>query len=87
MAKYISKIIESSKTLDKPKIFTMSYILVTYSCYLVITIMLTIWVARALFRNGKIFLIDIFHGNTALDEKRFRTMHFTATANPETGTK
>ncbi|MDP4147882.1 MAG: hypothetical protein Q8927_19515 [Bacteroidota bacterium] len=44
----------------------MSYILITYSCYLVITVILTIWVARTLFRNGKIFLVDIFHGNTAL---------------------
>ena len=44
----------------------MNYIIVTYSCYLVITIALTIWVARTLFKNGKIFLIDIFHGNKEL---------------------
>jgi hypothetical protein len=44
----------------------MNYIIITYSFYLVITIALTIWVARSLFRNGKVFLIDIFHGNREL---------------------
>ena len=44
----------------------MSYIITTYSIYLVITITLTIWVARTLFRNGKVFLVDIFHGNAIL---------------------
>jgi len=44
----------------------MSYIITTYSLYLVLTLILTIWVARTLFRNGKVFLVDIFHGNTAL---------------------
>jgi uncharacterized BrkB/YihY/UPF0761 family membrane protein len=44
----------------------MIHIIVTYSLYLVITIALTIWVARTLFKNGKIFLVDIFHGNKDL---------------------
>ena len=44
----------------------MSYILISYCLYLAITIILTIWVARTLFRNGKVFLIDIFHGNQEL---------------------
>ena len=44
----------------------MNYIIITYSFYLVITISLTIWVARTLFKNGKVFLIDIFHGNKEL---------------------
>lgn len=44
----------------------MTHIIVTYSLYLVITIALTIWVARTLFKNGKIFLVDIFHGNKDL---------------------
>ncbi len=44
----------------------MNYIIITYSFYLIITISLTIWVARTLFKNGKIFLIDIFHGNKEL---------------------
>ena len=44
----------------------MNYIIITYSLYLVITIALTIWVARTLFKNGKVFLVDIFHGNKEL---------------------
>jgi len=44
----------------------MSYILISYSIYLLLTLTLTIWVARTLFRNGKVFLIDIFHGNQEL---------------------
>jgi hypothetical protein len=44
----------------------MSYILLTYALYLVLSIILTIWVARTLFKNGKIFLVDIFHGNLDL---------------------
>ncbi|HAO46622.1 MAG TPA: hypothetical protein PLZ45_02280 [Ferruginibacter sp.] len=44
----------------------MNYIIITYSLYLIITIALTVWVARTLFKNGKIFLVDIFHGNKEL---------------------
>jgi hypothetical protein len=44
----------------------MNYIITTYLMYLVITISLTIWVARTLFKNGKVFLVDIFHGNKEL---------------------
>jgi hypothetical protein len=44
----------------------MNYIIITYGFYLAITIALTVWVARTLFKNGKVFLIDIFHGNKEL---------------------
>jgi hypothetical protein len=44
----------------------MNYIIITYSFYLIITIALTMWVARTLFKNGKVFLVDIFHGNREL---------------------
>lgn len=44
----------------------MNPIIITYAFYLVISIVLTIWVARTLFKNGKIFLFDIFHGNREL---------------------
>ncbi|WP_344240456.1 hypothetical protein [Kribbella hippodromi] len=37
----------------------------TYLIYLLIAVPLTIWVARTLSRNGKVFLIDVFHGNEA----------------------
>lgn len=44
----------------------MNYILWLYASYIFITIVLTIWVAHTLFRNGKLFLVDIFHGNKEL---------------------
>lgn len=44
----------------------MNNIIVTYSIYLTISALLTVWVARTLFKNGKIFLVDIFHGNKEL---------------------
>jgi len=44
----------------------MNYFICTYAFYLVISIILTVWVANVLFKNGRIFLVDIFHGNTQL---------------------
>lgn len=41
-------------------------IVFTYVAYLILSIPLTIWVARTLFKNGRIFLVDVFHGNEPL---------------------
>ena len=38
----------------------------TQIVYLAISIALTVWVARTLHRNGRIFLLDCFHGNSGL---------------------
>ncbi len=38
----------------------------TYLAYLPISVALTIWVARTLHKNGRIFLVDSFVGNEAL---------------------
>jgi hypothetical protein len=38
----------------------------THLAYLGISIALTVWVARTLHRNGRVFLVDCFHGNTEL---------------------
>ena len=38
----------------------------TYVAYLVVSVLLTVWVARTLFRNGQIFLEDVFRGNAPL---------------------
>src|SRR5580693_5119094 len=38
----------------------------TYLVYLGISIALTIWVARTLHKNGRVFLVDVFHGNEPL---------------------
>ena len=39
------------------------YTLWSYAAYVLISVMLTIWVARTLHRNGRVFLIDAFHGD------------------------
>ena len=39
---------------------------VTYVLYLAISIRVTMWVARTLHENGRIFLVDAFSGNEAL---------------------
>ncbi|MEO0510883.1 MAG: hypothetical protein AAF065_13605 [Verrucomicrobiota bacterium] len=38
-------------------------ILTTYAFYGIVTITMTIWVAQTLFKAGRIFLVDTFHGN------------------------
>ncbi|RWY54134.1 hypothetical protein [Mucilaginibacter gilvus] len=44
----------------------MNYFILTYAVYLTVSILLTVWVAKVLFNNGRIFLVDIFHGNAPL---------------------
>ncbi|MBL8113631.1 MAG: hypothetical protein JNK60_12150 [Acidobacteria bacterium] len=38
----------------------------TYLVYLVLSVALTVWVARTLHKNGRIFLVDVFGGNEPL---------------------
>ncbi len=42
------------------------YMVICYAAYLVISIAVTIWVARTLHRNGRMFLVDAFGGNSNL---------------------
>jgi len=44
----------------------MNIIIFTYLLYLCISIGLTVWVAQTLFKNGRVFLVDVFQGNEAL---------------------
>ena len=44
----------------------MNAMVVTYLIYLGISIGLTIWVAQTLFKNGRVFLVDVFAGNEKL---------------------
>lgn len=44
----------------------MDWTATTYVVYLLISVPLTIWVARTLFRNGAVFLADVFRDNEAL---------------------
>ena len=41
----------------------MSLVVVSYLVYVVISLALTVWVARTLHRNGRVFLVEAFHGN------------------------
>lgn len=43
-----------------------SFVLTAYLIYLPVTILLTWYVAHTLFKNGRIFMLDIFHGNTEI---------------------
>jgi hypothetical protein len=42
------------------------YIVMSYSIYLAVSLALTVWVARTLERNGRVFLVDAFQGNSEL---------------------
>ena len=44
----------------------MNETVLTYGLYLALAITLTIWVARTLHKNGRIFLVECFHGNEEL---------------------
>jgi hypothetical protein len=42
------------------------YIVAAYTVYLGISVAATVWVARTLFRNGRVFLLEAFHGKQDL---------------------
>ncbi|MFI6108253.1 hypothetical protein [Streptomyces sp. NPDC051310] len=44
----------------------MDLTVIAYAVYLLISVALTVWVARTLSRNGRIFLADVLHGNEKL---------------------
>ncbi len=44
----------------------MNYTVIAYCIYLPITLLLTVWVARTLFTNGRIFLVEIFRKDETL---------------------
>jgi hypothetical protein len=41
-------------------------VITCYVIYLLISVSLTVWVARTLFRSGRVFLLDAFRGNSEL---------------------
>ncbi|MBK8099305.1 MAG: hypothetical protein IPK26_19520 [Planctomycetes bacterium] len=44
----------------------MNPTLYTYAVYTILSIALTVWVARTLHRNGRVFLVDVFAGRAEL---------------------
>ena len=41
----------------------MSVVVVSYCLYVLVSVVLTVWVARTLHRNGRVFLVEAFRGN------------------------
>ena len=44
----------------------MTLIVWTHLAYLIVSVALTVWVARTLHKNGRVFLVECFRGNTEL---------------------
>lgn len=44
----------------------MDVVVFTYLAYVVLSVFLTVWVARTLHKNGKVFLIEVFGGDESL---------------------
>jgi hypothetical protein len=44
----------------------MNATVTTYGLYLALSLPLTMWVARTLHKNGRIFLVECFHGDEGL---------------------
>lgn len=44
----------------------MNAVVWTYAAYIILSIFLTVWVAQTLQKNGRVFLVDVFHGNETL---------------------
>ena len=44
----------------------LSYTVISYLLYVILSLRLTVWVGRTLFVNGRVFLVDSFMGNEKL---------------------
>ena len=44
----------------------MDIVVINYATYVIVSVLLTIWVARTLHKNGRVFLIEVFHGDANL---------------------
>jgi hypothetical protein len=45
---------------------TSTYLVFVYAAYVAISVPLIVWIARTLFRNGAVFLEDVFHNEPNL---------------------
>ena len=52
----------------------MNTTVITYLVYLAISLALTVWVARALFRSGRRFLVDVYAGDESLADSLNRLL-------------
>ena len=44
----------------------MNHTVLAYLIYLPVAVAMTVWVARTLHRNGRVFLVQAFHGNETM---------------------
>lgn len=44
----------------------MNYTVLAYLLYVLASVVLTVWVARTLHRNGRVFLVQAFHGSETM---------------------
>ena len=44
----------------------MEPIVITYGVYILLSVFLTVWVARTLHKNGRVFLVEVFNGDEGL---------------------
>jgi hypothetical protein len=44
----------------------MTFGIGTYIVYIAVSSAFTVWVGRTIYKNGRVFLIDVFHGNETL---------------------
>jgi hypothetical protein len=44
----------------------MDIVVLTYAAYITLSVFLTIWVAQTLHKNGRVFLVEVFHGDESL---------------------
>ncbi|HKP70533.1 MAG TPA: hypothetical protein VJV05_14695 [Pyrinomonadaceae bacterium] len=45
---------------------SQNWIVFTYASYVLLSVALTVWVARTLHKNGRVFLVEVFGGDEAL---------------------
>ncbi len=44
----------------------MDIVVWTYAAYIILSVLLTVWVAQTLHKNGRVFLVEVFHGDESL---------------------
>lgn len=44
----------------------MDIVVYTYFAYVILSVFLTVWVAQTLHKNGRVFLVEVFHGDESL---------------------
>jgi hypothetical protein len=57
---------KKQKTLKIQQEEIMDVVVWTYIAYIILSIFLTVWVAQTLHKNGRVFLVDVFHGEESL---------------------